>query len=50
MTLKAAIKGSILAEPDACSVTKMAFPFGSTYPLPIRRGDDRIALLPELGR
>lgn len=28
--LNVAIKGSILADPEACLVTKMAFPFGST--------------------
>jgi hypothetical protein len=30
MALNAAINGSILAKSDACFVTKMALPFGST--------------------
>jgi hypothetical protein len=30
MALNAAISGSILAEADACFVTRMALPFGST--------------------
>jgi hypothetical protein len=34
MALKAAINGSILAEPEACFVTRMAFPFGSTRAFP----------------
>src|SRR5580693_8141008 len=34
IALKAAISGSILADPDACFVTRMAFPFGSTRALP----------------
>jgi hypothetical protein len=33
MALNAAIKGSILAEPEACFVTSMALPFGSTRAL-----------------
>ena len=34
ITLNAAISGSILAEPNAYFVTRMAFPFGSTRALP----------------
>jgi hypothetical protein len=34
MILKAAISGPILAEPDACFVTRIALPFGSTRALP----------------
>jgi hypothetical protein len=30
MALNAAISGSILGNPEACFVTRMAFPFGST--------------------
>jgi hypothetical protein len=30
MALNAAIRGSILAEPDACLVMTMALPFGSS--------------------
>ena len=33
MALNAAISGSILADPEACLVTRMALPFGSTRPL-----------------
>jgi hypothetical protein len=33
MALNADVSGSILAEPDACFVTKMALPFGSTRAL-----------------
>ena len=34
MALNAAIKGSILADPEACFVMTMALPFGSTRALP----------------
>jgi hypothetical protein len=34
MALNAALGGSILAEPDACFVTRMALPFGSTRASP----------------
>ena len=34
MALNAAISGSTLADPEACFVTRMAFPFGSTQALP----------------
>jgi hypothetical protein len=33
MALNAAIRGSILADPDACFVMMMALPFGSTRAL-----------------
>jgi len=33
MALKAAISGSILAEPEACLVMMIALPFGSTLAL-----------------
>jgi hypothetical protein len=33
-SLNAALSGSILADPEACSVTRMALPFGSTRALP----------------
>jgi hypothetical protein len=32
MALNAAVEGSILADPEACLVTRMAFPFGSRPP------------------
>jgi hypothetical protein len=34
MAFNAAIKESVLAEPEACFATRMALPFGSTRALP----------------